>query len=163
MIDLVQGDLLEAHAEALVNAVNTVGIMGKGLALQFARAHSAMLADYQRACKAGEVQPGRMHIFVRPGSGLPRFLINFPTKRHWRSSSRIEDIAAGLDALVLDIQRLGIKSIAIPPLGCGHGGLDWNRVLPLIREKLQGLHQVRVLVYEPTQAAPGTLIHDVKS
>ena len=149
MIELVQGDILGATAEAIVNAVNTVGVMGKGLALQFARAFPEMLAEYKRACKAGEVQPGRMHIYRLPGPAWPQYVINFPTKRHWRDRSQIEDIADGLDALANAIQRLGIKSIAIPALGCGLGGLKWSEVLPLIETRLGDLQDVRILVYEP--------------
>jgi O-acetyl-ADP-ribose deacetylase (regulator of RNase III) len=152
MIDLVQGNLLEAEADALVNTVNTEGVMGKGVALQFAKKFPDMLEDYKQACKSGEVAPGRMHIFERGEMFQPRYIINFPTKRHWRSQSRIEDIEAGLRALVQDIQRLHIRSIALPPLGCGNGGLDWNEVFPRIQAALSGLTDVRVLVFPPKGA-----------
>lgn len=152
MIDLVEGNLLEADADALVNTVNTEGVMGKGVALQFAKKFPAMLAAYKEACKAGEVRPGRMHIYERGEMFQPRYIINFPTKRHWRSPSRIEDIEAGLAALAEDIQRLHIRSIALPPLGCGHGGLDWDEVLPRIEAALTPLKGVRVMVFPPKGA-----------
>lgn len=160
MIELIEGNLLEAEADALVNTVNTEGVMGKGVALQFAKKFPAMLADYRSACKAGEVQPGRMHVFERHEMFGPRYIINFPTKRHWRSPSRLEDIAAGLAALVETIRRLDIHSIALPPLGCGNGGLEWRDVLPQIQAKLGGLTDVKVLVYPPKGApTAGQIVH----
>ena len=132
MITYTTGNILEAETEALVNTVNCVGIMGKGIALQFKQAHPDNYAQYVRACEAGEVQPGRM-LITQTGSILPpHYIINFPTKRHWRDKSRLEDIDAGLEALKADIRRLGIRSIAIPPLGCGSGGLAWSEVRPRI-------------------------------
>lgn len=160
MIDLVQGNLLEAEADALVNTVNTEGVMGKGVALQFAKKFPEMLAAYKRACKAGAVLPGRMHIFERGEMFQPRYIINFPTKRHWRSPSRIEDIETGLRGLVQDIERLHIRSIALPPLGCGNGGLDWNDVFPRIKAALEPLKNVRVLVFPPKGAPSAeTIVH----
>jgi O-acetyl-ADP-ribose deacetylase (regulator of RNase III) len=152
MLELVEGNLLEAEADALVNTVNTEGVMGKGVALQFAKKFPAMLEDYKLACKSGEVAPGRMHIFERGEMFQPRYIINFPTKRHWRSPSRIEDIESGLRALVQDIQRLHIRSIALPPLGCGNGGLDWNEVFPRIKAALSSLIDVHILVFPPKGA-----------
>ena len=134
MITYTTGNILEAETEALVNTVNCVGIMGKGIALQFKQAHPDNYAQYVRACEAGEVQPGRM-LITQTGSILPpHYIINFPTKRHWRGKSRLEDIDAGLEALKQDIRRLGIRSIAIPPLGCGSGGLAWSDVRPRIEQ-----------------------------
>jgi O-acetyl-ADP-ribose deacetylase (regulator of RNase III) len=150
MID-AQGNLLEADADALVNTVNTVGIMGKGIALQFKKAFPDLFADYKRACDRGELQLGRVHVYAT-GRTRPRFIINFPTKRHWRSKSRLEDIRAGLADLVEQIRALGIASIAVPPLGCGHGGLNWADVRPLILEALGDLPDVAVLVYAPEGA-----------
>lgn len=152
MLELIEGNLLEAEADALVNTVNTEGVMGKGVALQFAKKFPEMLAAYKAACKAGKVRPGRMHIFERGEMFQPRYIINFPTKRHWRSPSRIEDIEAGLQALVKDIARLHIRSIALPPLGCGNGGLDWNDVFPRIKAALEPLKNVRVWVFPPKGA-----------
>jgi O-acetyl-ADP-ribose deacetylase (regulator of RNase III) len=132
MIEIVKGDILEAKAEALVNTVNCVGVMGKGLALQFKQAFPANFVAYQSACRAGEVVPGSMFIFDRGKLAAPRYLINFPTKRHWRDDSRIEDIRSGLESLVADVRRLGVRSIGVPPLGCGLGGLNWRDVRPMI-------------------------------
>lgn len=149
MIEVVRGDLLVARAEALVNAVNCVGVMGKGLALQFKQAFPANFKAYEAACKAGAMMAGRMLIHDQGEQARPRYIVNFPTKRHWKNPSRIEDIAAGLKALVVDVQRLGIRSIAIPPLGCGLGGLDWAEVRPMIEEAFAPLGDVRVLLFEP--------------
>jgi len=115
MLEFKQGNLLEEKAEALVNAVNNVGVMGKGIALQFKQAYSENFRQYEKACRAGEVQPGQM--FTVPTGSLfnPRYIINFPTKRHWKSNSKIEDIKSGLVALVAEVKKLGITSIAIPP------------------------------------------------
>src|SRR5437016_6487296 len=149
MFELIQGNLLDADVEAVVNTVNTEGVMGKGIALRFRKAYPDNYAAYRKACKAGEVQPGRMFIFDRHTLTLPRYIINFPTKRHWRSKSRIADIESGLDALVRDVRRLRIASVAVPPLGCGNGGLEWTDVLPKIRAALDRLPNVRWLVFEP--------------
>ncbi len=156
MIEAGQGNLLQADAEALVNTVNTVGQMGKGIALQFKQAYPENFKAYAQAVRRGEVQPGRM--FVVPTGLLthPRYVINFPTKRHWRSRSRIEDIEAGLRALVEEIGRLGIRSIAIPPLGCGNGGLEWSDVRPRIVRALERVPDVRVLLFEPRGAPAAT-------
>jgi O-acetyl-ADP-ribose deacetylase (regulator of RNase III) len=123
MIIEAKGNLLDAQVEALVNTVNTVGVMGKGIALQFKKAFPENFQTYERACEAGEVAPGKMFVFETGSLNGPKYIFNFPTKRHWRAPSRIEDIASGLQALVKDIVRLQIKSIALPPLGCGNGGL----------------------------------------
>jgi len=155
MIEIAQGNLLEALVEALVNTVNTKGIMGTGIALQFKQAFPAMFRDYERACKAGEVRLGKMHVFDLGGlTGGPRWIINFPTKGHWRERSRLTDIEAGLEALVTTILRLDIRSIAIPPLGCGNGGLNWADVRPRIETAFINLPQVDVLVFEPESGTP---------
>lgn len=150
MIKLVTGNILDAPAEALVNTVNTVGVMGKGIALQFRQAFPDNYDAYARAAEKGEVQPGRMFVFHRLTH--PRWIINFPTKRHWRHRSRLEDIDSGLVDLVATIRKEGIPSIAIPPLGCGNGGLDWRQVRPRIEAALASLTDVQVLVYEPKGA-----------
>jgi len=150
MTTLTQGNLLAAPAEALVNTVNTVGIMGRGIALQFKQAYPAMFRDYERACKAGEVTLGKVQVFDLGGLvGGPRWIINFPTKGHWRSDSRMEDIEVGLKDLVATIRKLRIRSIAIPPLGCGNGGLDWNEVRPRIEAALAEVPEVAAWVYSP--------------
>jgi len=152
MIELTQGDILKADAEALVNAVNCIGVMGKGIALQFKKAYPGNFDAYHKACNAGEVQPGRMFIFDLNSMLNPKYVINFPTKRHWRADSRYEDIESGLNALVAEVQRRGIQSIAIPPLGCGLGGLDWNKVRPMIEQAFAALPNVQVLLFEPVGA-----------
>ena len=149
MIEITRGNVLEANAEALVNTVNCVGYMGKGIALQFKKAFPENFKAYERACRAKSVRPGKMFIFETGSMWNPKYIINFPTKRHWRSKSRLEDIEAGLQALVEEVVKRGIKSIAIPPLGCGLGGLDWNTVRPMIEKAFSSLPGVRVLLFEP--------------
>lgn len=152
MISEARGNLLEADVDALVNTVNTVGVMGKGIALQFKRAYPTMFKDYARLAKSGDLALGRMHVWEVGGLDGPRFIINFPTKGHWRSSSKIGDIDAGLEDLAKVIVELGIQSIAVPPLGCGHGGLQWHQVEPLIHKRLGQLTDVDVRVYPPVGA-----------
>jgi O-acetyl-ADP-ribose deacetylase (regulator of RNase III) len=149
MIRYVQGDLLTADVEGLVNAVNCVGVMGKGLALQFKQAYPDNFKQYARACKSGEVKPGCMFIVPTNRSDNPKFVINFPTKRHWRDHSRIDDIKAGLLALIEETSARKIASLAVPPLGCGLGGLKWSEVKPLIEEAFLALPDVEVLIFEP--------------
>lgn len=149
MIEFRQGNLLEAKAEALVNTVNCVGVMGKGIALQFKQAFPENFKQYKRACDRGEVQPGRMFTVATGNLFNPRYIINFPTKRHWKGKSKLEDIQAGLVALVAEVQRLGVASIAIPPLGCGNGGLDWAVVKPLIVGAFADLPAITVMLFEP--------------
>lgn len=152
MIKLARGNLLEAPVEALVNTVNCVGYMGKGIALQFKQAFPANFKRYEEVCHAGDMVPGRMMIHDNGGLVNPRYIINFPTKRHWKGKSRIEDIESGLSALVADVQRLGIRSIAVPPLGCGLGGLEWRVVRPIIEQAFARLSDVQVLLFEPAGA-----------
>lgn len=152
MITLMRGNLIEADAEALVNSVNCEGYMGKGVALQFKKAFPANTKAYERACRAGEVRPGRMFVFETGSMTNPRLIINFPSKRKWREKSRIEDIAAGLKALVEEVCERGIVSIAVPPLGCGLGGLDWRDVRPLIEHAFADVPHVQVLLFEPAGA-----------
>ena len=152
MIRYKTGDILAEDAEALVNTVNCVGVMGRGIALQFKKAFPDNFRAYAEACKCGQVVPGRMFIFETGGLTNPRYIINFPTKRHWRGASRIGDIEAGLDALVREIRERDIGSIAIPPLGSGLGGLDWSDVRSLIEEALRGINDPRVVVFEPSGA-----------
>lgn len=150
MIEPANGNLLEAKAEALVNAVNTVGVMGAGIALQFRQRFPDMFSAYVSACRSGGVLPGRMHVFELGQSVAgPRWIINFPTKRHWRERSRLEDIIDGLGDLVMQVQRLEIRSLAVPPLGCGLGGLEWGHVRPQIECAFESVRDVRVLLFEP--------------
>lgn len=161
MIEYKYGDILQDGSEALVNTVNCVGIMGRGIALQFKNAFPDNFKVYVAACKNEEVQPGRMLVFETKKLTNPRFIINFPTKRHWRGKSRIEDIESGLIALVETIRQNNIRSIAIPPLGSGLGGLDWTVVKPLIEASLHPLTDVHAVLYLP-QGAPETdrMIHN---
>jgi O-acetyl-ADP-ribose deacetylase (regulator of RNase III) len=150
MIEFTTGDILAADTDALVNTVNCVGFMGRGIALRFKRAWPENFKAYAAACRDQEVRPGRMLVFETGRVTGPRFIVNFPTKRHWRGKSRIEDIDAGLDALVAEIRSRGIRSIAIPPLGAGLGGLDWARqVRPHIERALSAVPDVKVVVFEP--------------
>jgi len=149
MIEYRTGDILTADVEALVNTVNCVGVMGRGVALKFKDAFPANFKAYATACARQEVQPGRMFVFETDQLGNPKYIVNFPTKRHWRGKSRIQDIEAGLKALREEIEKRGIRSIALPPLGSGLGGLEWPEVRPLIEASLRDLDRVRVLVFEP--------------
>jgi len=155
MIEYKQGDILRADVEALVNTVNCVGVMGRGIALQFKKAFPQNFQDYAAACKNEEVQPGRMFVFETGQLTYPHYIINFPTKRHWRGASRIQDIDSGLQDLVETIGHYEIRSIAIPPLGSGLGGLDWSEVKSRIEAALQPLTDVRIMIYEP-HGAPAT-------
>ncbi len=152
MIEYTGGNILHADAEALVNTVNCVGVMGRGIALQFKKAYPKNFKAYEAACQRQEVQPGRMFVYATGELANPRFIINFPTKRHWRGNSRMEDIESGLVDLVEVIRRNNIQSIAIPPLGSGLGGLEWDDVRPRIEKALAALPQVKVLLYEPKGA-----------
>lgn len=149
MLTTATGDLLHADVDALVNTVNTVGVMGKGIALQFRRAYPDMFKAYAKACKSSDVQLGRMHVWETGVLDGPRFIVNFPTKGHWRSGSKLADIEAGLADLVRVVREHGITSIAVPPLGCGNGGLDWADVEPLIRAAFAELPDVDVRLYAP--------------
>ena len=152
MMRYTTGNLLEADAEALVNTVNCVGVMGKGIALQFKQAFPENYEHYRQACERGEVRPGRMFVFETGRLMGPKFIINFPTKQHWKGKSKVEDVDAGLDALAEVIRSHRIRRVAVPPLGCGNGGLDWGVVRRLIQNKLKGLEGVEVFVYEPAGA-----------
>lgn len=150
MINFTKGNLLDARKDAVVNTVNTVGVMGKGIALMFKEHFPENFKAYAQACKAGKVQVGNM--FVTPGVELngPRWIINFPTKKDWRHPTKLEWVLSGLEDLKREIRDKNIKSIAIPPLGCGNGGLEWSAVRPIIIEALSDLADVEILVYEPT-------------
>ena len=167
-------DLLAEDAEALVNTVNCKGVMGKGLALQFKKKFRTNFDAYARACKSGDVRPGRMFVvdlLQEPLAGgqaplplgfaeapvsyqsaprqRPRYIINFPTKDHWRHESRMRYIDDGLADLVRQIRARGIRSVAIPALGCDLGGLEWDDVRPRIEAALGGLDGVKVVVFTP--------------
>ena len=153
MIELKQGDILRAKAEALVNTVNCVGVMGRGIALQFKKAFPEnYFKEYQAACDKKELLPGKMLVHNLNRLHNPRYIIDFPTKRHWKGKSRMEDIEVGLQALVAEVRSKEIRSIAIPPLGCGLGGLHWGDVRAKIEQAFQDVGNVQVLLYEPTGA-----------
>ena len=143
-----KGDILTEKVEALVNPVNCVGVMGKGLALQFKKAFPENYQQHKLACNNQEVEPGKMFV-TQTTNLLPKYIINFPTKRHWRAKSKIEDIDSSLIALINRVQILGIKSIAIPPLGCGNGGLNWEVVQPKIIDAFKNMPDLKVVIFEP--------------
>lgn len=159
MIEYKHGDILREDAEALINTVNCMGIMGRGIALQFKNAFPENFKAYVKACKNNEVQPGKMFVFETGQLTNPRYIINFPTKRHWRGKSRMEDIEAGLIDLVITIQKYNIQTIAIPPLGSGLGGLDWSMVKPRIETALRSLSDLHIFIYEPN-GAPEKIAHN---
>ena len=150
MINYTTGNLLTADVEALVNTVNTVGVMGKGIALMFKERFPKNMAEYALACKEGRVRTGEMFVSDTGELTGVKWIVNFPTKQHWRAKSKIEWIADGLKDLRLFIEQHNVKSIAIPPLGAGNGGLDWMDVKPLIEDALADLRDVEIWIYEPT-------------
>ena len=149
MIEYKTGDIFGEDVEALVNTVNCVGVMGRGVALQFKRAFPENFTAYAEHCKSGDMQPGRVFVFETENLGNPRYIVNFPTKRHWRGKSRLEDIESGLESLVSEIKKRSIRSIALPPLGSGLGGLDWGQVRPKLTASLESSEGVRVVIFEP--------------
>ena len=150
MIIESHGNILESRAQAIVNTVNCVGVMGKGLALQFKRAYPENFRAYRLACDSGSVQLGSMFVFATNSLDGPQWIINFPTKNHWRNPSQLEYIRSGLQDLTRVIRDLGITSIAIPPLGAGNGGLNWSEVKPIIEESLSKLDHLDVELYSPS-------------
>ncbi len=149
MIEYKTGDILSEEAEALVNSVNCVGVMGRGIALQFKKAFPANYDAYVARCKRNEMKPGHVFVFETGQTVLPRYIINFPTKRHWRGKSRIEDIESGLASLTGAIRSYGIRSIAIPSLGSGLGGLHWPEVRARLETALKTCEGVKVVIFEP--------------
>jgi O-acetyl-ADP-ribose deacetylase (regulator of RNase III) len=159
MIRYTQGNLLEAGTDALVNTVNTVGVSGKGIALMFKESYPDNFRAYEAASKAGQIAPGSLFITERHDLLGPRFIINFATKKHWRHPSRLDWIRHGLLTLRNEISKRGIRSIAIPPLGAGNGGLDWQDVKPLIAQVLTGV-DCEVVVFEPVQTYQSVVKRD---
>lgn len=149
MITFTEGNLLEARAEALVNTVNTVGVMGKGIALMFKERFGDNYRQYAAACKAKQVQVGKMFVTPVHELGGPRWIVNFPTKQHWRQPSQLAWVTQGLADLHRFIRLNGLRSIAIPALGAGLGGLAWPDVRGAIETALADLHEVQIDVYEP--------------
>lgn len=151
MITFKTGNIFEENIEAIVNTVNCVGIMGRGIALQFKKKYPANFKVYAEAAKHNKVIPGKMFVFENNKDCYPKYIINFPTKRHWRDKSRISDIQSGLQSLAETIQKEKIQSIAIPPLGCGLGGLNWNEVRQLIINTFEKLPDINIIVFEPSE------------
>ena len=149
MIEVKTGDVFKDDSEALVNTVNCVGVMGRGVALQFKERFPSNFKAYKEACDQGLVSPGKMFVYDTGSMIGPRWIINFPTKRHWRGGSRMEDISSGLDDLKRVIVDNQIRTISVPPLGCGLGGLNWNMVRTLIEGRLSDLQDVRIYLHSP--------------
>ncbi|EMI54950.1 macro domain-containing protein [Rhodopirellula sallentina] len=149
MVEIVSGDLFEADVDAITNAVNCVGAMGRGIALAFKQRFPDNFVAYKQACDAGSLRPGSVLVFDRGESERPRYIVNFPTKDHWRNSSKLADIEAGLQALTHEIDRLRIRSVALPALGCGLGGLEWETVRNAIETTFRGKSAVQVSLYSP--------------
>jgi O-acetyl-ADP-ribose deacetylase (regulator of RNase III) len=149
MFEYKVGNIFSEYSEAIVNTVNCVGVMGRGIALQFKKRYPDNYKSYAEACKQKDVQPGKMFVFETGCLTNPRYIINFPTKRHWKGKSIIQDIEDGLNDLVNVIEQRKIKSIAIPPLGSGLGGLNWDNVKLLIEQKLRHLSDVKIIIFEP--------------
>lgn len=149
MIYYTNGNIFDCEAEAIVNTVNCVGVMGRGLALQFKNKYPQNFQAYQHACQLGQVQIGKMFVFQTNSLLNPKFIINFPTKNHWRGNSRIEYIESGLQDLASIINQYQIRSIAIPPLGAGLGGLNWHDVNNKIKQALSDLKNIDIYIYEP--------------
>lgn len=149
-VHIVMGDLFASRAQTLVNAVNCVGVMGKGIALEFKTRFPDMFSDYAKRCKAGEVEIGSPCLF-RHSSTLS--ILKFPTKRHWRDASRLTDIETGLTFLEAHYREWGVTSLAVPALGCGYGRLQWNEVRPILIERL-GRLDVLIEIYAPLDTRP---------
>ena len=151
--DVLAGDLFESQAQTLVNTVNCVGVMGKGIALEFKKRFPEMYKDYVKRCKARQVQLGKPYLF----RGLePPWILNFPTKKHWRSKSYLTDIEAGLTHLEQHYRTWGIISLAVPALGCGNGGLPWQAVGPILYRHLNQL-DISIELYAPPRDAAGVV------
>ncbi len=161
MIEYTTGNLLDADTDALVNTVNTVGIMGKGIALQFKHAFPENFKRYTEACKSGVLTPGVLLITTEHTVHGDRTIINFPTKTEYFRKSSYDYIETGLRTLAHEIAARGIQSIAIPPLGCGHGGLQWSKVRPMIEKHLGHLN-ARIVIFEPNETVKAVLREELK-
>jgi O-acetyl-ADP-ribose deacetylase (regulator of RNase III) len=149
VVTFVKGDIFKSPAQVLTNTVNCVGVMGRGIALEFKRRFPRMFGDYRIKCEHGEVKPGQPYLWEDDATQI----LNFPTKRHWRDNSLLQDIEDGLKYLAATYEQMGIQSIAMPPLGCGNGGLNWTVVQPLIVKHLGPPPDLDVYVYEPQYSA----------
>lgn len=145
MVTFVKGDIFKSPSQVLTNVVNCVGVMGKGVALEFKSRYPQMFYDYKAKCAQGNVKPGHPYLWEDDSAQV----LNFPTKRHWRDQSLIHDVDAGLRYLADSYDSMGIQSIAMPALGCGLGGLSWSDVKPLIVKHLGAIPDLDVYVYEP--------------
>lgn len=150
MIILAKGNLLRSEAEVLVNTVNCVGFMGKGIALQFRKAFPENFKAYEAECRKGNIVPGKVFLFATGNFIPPLYIINFPTKKHWRENSKIEYITSGLEDLVRVLKELNVSSVAVPPLGCGLGGLKWSVVRPHIERAFSNLPDLSVYLFQPS-------------
>ena len=148
MITYVQGDIFSSSAQVITNTVNCVGAMGAGIALEFKKRFPEMYADYKSKCDQNQVRPGTPYLWESDQVQI----LNFPTKRHWQENSYLEDIETGLKYLSENYQSMGIQTLALPPLGCGLGGLQWNDVKNLIERYLGEISDLEVFVYEPGMA-----------
>lgn len=154
MIKFVTGNILESSAECLINTVNCEGYMGKGIAYQFKQKYPLNNVDYVKACKNKELIIGKLHYYYEGG----KLIVNFPTKDKWRAKSKMEYVEKGLRELVILIEKLSIKSIAIPPLGCGNGGLSWGEVKPVLLNYMEKFSEsMEILIYEPSQNYKATI------
>lgn len=156
MVTFVKGDIFESPAQVLTNTVNCVGVMGKGVALEFKNRYPKMFNDYKLKCDQNNVKPGQPYLWEDDSVQV----LNFPTKRHWKDNSLLQDIEDGLKHLASSYEQMGIQSIAMPALGCGLGGLKWSEVQPLIVKHLGTLPDLDVYVYEPQGAV--TISHDTE-
>ena len=149
MVTFVKGDIFKSPAQVLTNTVNCVGVMGKGVALEFKNRYPQMFNDYKSKCDQGNVKPGQPYLWEDDSTQV----LNFPTKRNWRDKSLLQDIEDGLKHLASSYEQMGIQSIAMPALGCGLGGLKWSEVQPLIVKHLGSISDLDVYVYEPQNVA----------
>lgn len=146
MITFLEGNLFDSPAQVITNTVNCVGVMGKGVALEFKKRYPAMFEDYKKRCEKGLLKVGQPYLWEDETAQV----LNFPTKRHWRAGSRLEDIEAGLKYLAAHYTEMGIITLAMPPLGCGNGGLDWGDVKALLAKYLGDALDLEVFVYVPS-------------
>lgn len=149
MLEFRHGNVLNSEMQTLVNTVNTVGVMGKGIALQFKKHYPKMYEEYRALCKSGKLTTGQLHLY----KAVDHWILNFPTKRHYRYPSKLEYVEEGLIRLRDTYAELGIESLALPALGCGQGGLSWPDVRALIERYLGDL-PIPIEVYEPGSAEP---------
>ncbi len=149
MITFKQGDIFTEDVQAIINPVNCVGVMGAGLALQFKNKFPANYQAYRKACQRGDLKPGTLFVHDQGQQSIPRYIINFPTKKHWKDASKLRDIEAGLQALFQETRARNIQSMSIPAIGAGLGGLDWKDVKPRIQNSLDSLTEVAITILEP--------------